>query len=263
MHVPYQWCHSPLEDRARTGVHGIMNLPAVFILLILTALLIRGTQESARVNSIIVVTKVSIVLIVIAIGWGFINPANHTPFIPEATTYTTPQGISIRTAASWAFSAPPASSSSPSSASTPCRRPRRKPRIRSATCRLAFSARWSSARFSTCCSRTCSPAWPPSRISAPSAEASVAFAITKYMPGYEWLSKFVTVAILAGFSSVILVMLLGQSRVFFSMSRDGLVPKVFSEVHPKFQTPYKSNMLFFVFTSAVRRRSCRRASSAR
>jgi APA family basic amino acid/polyamine antiporter len=79
-------------------------------------------------------------------------------------------------------------------------------------------------------------------------EASVAFAITKYMTGFEWLSKSVTVAILAGFSSVILVMLLGQSRVFFSMSRDGLVPKIFSAVHPRFRTPYKSNMLFFVFT---------------
>jgi APA family basic amino acid/polyamine antiporter len=79
-------------------------------------------------------------------------------------------------------------------------------------------------------------------------EASVAFAITKYMPGYEWLSKSVTVAILAGFSSVILVMLLGQSRVFYSMSRDGLVPKTFSDVHPKFRTPYKSNILFFLFT---------------
>jgi APA family basic amino acid/polyamine antiporter len=79
-------------------------------------------------------------------------------------------------------------------------------------------------------------------------EASVAFAITKYMPGYEWLSKSVTVAIIAGFSSVILVMLLGQSRVFFSMSCDGLVPPIFSAVHPRFRTPYKSNMLFFVFT---------------
>src|SRR5437660_11673033 len=66
-------------------------------------------------------------------------------------------------------------------------------------------------------------------------EASVAFAITKYMTGYEWLSKSVTVAIIAGFSSVILVMLLGQSRVFYSMSRDGLVPQVFSDVHPKFR----------------------------
>src|SRR5207247_2894798 len=82
-------------------------------------------------------------------------------------------------------------------------------------------------------------------------EASVTFAITKYMPGYGWLSKSVTVAILAGFSSVILVMLLGQSRVFYSMSKDGLVPKIFSDVHPKFRTPYKSNMLFFVFTGLL------------
>jgi basic amino acid/polyamine antiporter, APA family len=80
-------------------------------------------------------------------------------------------------------------------------------------------------------------------------EASVAYAIQHYMPGYGWLAKLVTVAILAGFSSVILVMLLGQSRVFYTMSEDGLVPKVFSDVHPKFRTPWKSNMLFFVFTS--------------
>jgi len=57
------------------------------------------------------------------------------------------------------------------------------------------------------------------------------------------------VAILGGFSSVILVMLMGQSRVFYSMSRDGLVPSMFSALHPRYRTPYKSNMLFFVFTS--------------
>jgi APA family basic amino acid/polyamine antiporter len=69
------------------------------------------------------------------------------------------------------------------------------------------------------------------------------------MTGYEWLSRAVTVAILAGFSSVILVMLLGQSRVFYSMSRDGLVPSVFSDIHPRFKTPWKSNMIFFVLTA--------------
>src|SRR5204862_1506697 len=79
-------------------------------------------------------------------------------------------------------------------------------------------------------------------------EASVAYAITKYMPGYAWLAKLVTVAILAGFSSVILVMLMGQSRVFFSMSRDGLVPQTFSDVHPRYKTPYKSNWLLLIFT---------------
>src|ERR1041384_902601 len=91
--MPFQWTHGPFEQMADSGVHGLINLPAVFILAILTALLIRGTKESAFVNGIIVVLKVSIVLLVIGIGWGFINPANHTPLIPLATTYTTPQGV--------------------------------------------------------------------------------------------------------------------------------------------------------------------------
>lgn len=78
-------------------------------------------------------------------------------------------------------------------------------------------------------------------------EASVAYAIQTYMPNYQWLAKLVTVGILAGFSSVILVMLMGQSRVFYTMSTDGLLPKTFSELHPKFRTPYKSNMILFVF----------------
>jgi APA family basic amino acid/polyamine antiporter len=81
-------------------------------------------------------------------------------------------------------------------------------------------------------------------------EASVAYAITNYMKGYEWLAKAVTIAILAGFSSVILVMLMGQSRVFYSMSLDGLIPKVFSDVHPKYKTPYKSNAILFLFVGA-------------
>src|SRR3954467_7420233 len=80
-------------------------------------------------------------------------------------------------------------------------------------------------------------------------KASVAYAIEHYMPGYEWLATLVTIAILAGFSSVILVMLMGQSRVFYSMSKDGLVPSVFAQLHSKFRTPYKSNMILFVFVS--------------
>jgi APA family basic amino acid/polyamine antiporter len=81
-------------------------------------------------------------------------------------------------------------------------------------------------------------------------EASVAYAIEHHMPGYGWLATGVTVAILAGFSSVILVMLLGQSRVFYSMSNDGLIPKVFSELHPEYRTPHKSNWLLFAFVGA-------------
>src|SRR5258708_5308816 len=95
LHVPFQWCHSPFEVGmgADAGVRGIINVPAIGILLLLSALLVRGPGESAFVNSLIVVTKVAIVVMVIVIGWGYMNPANHTPYIPAATTYTTGQGV--------------------------------------------------------------------------------------------------------------------------------------------------------------------------
>jgi APA family basic amino acid/polyamine antiporter len=249
--MSYQWTHSPFEHDL-AGIHGIVNIPAVVILLLLTLLLIRGTKESAFVNGIIVVLKVSIVLLFIGIGWGFINSGNHTPLIPEPTTYTTPQGIThayggilgILGAAGVVFFAY-IGFDAVSTAAQEAKNPKRDMPIgilgSLVFCTILY------VLFS----------WVLSGVAtvqdfrAAGREASVAFAISKYMPGYEWLSKSVTVAILAGFSSVILVMLLGQSRVFFSMSKDGLVPKIFSDVHPRFRTPYKSNLLFFLFTGLL------------
>src|SRR5262245_28180502 len=89
--IPYQWCHSPFQSEG--GVTGIMNIPAVFILLLLTMVLIRGTKESAMLNALIVVTKVTIVVLVIVLGWSFIDPANHEPYIPAVSTFTTSQGV--------------------------------------------------------------------------------------------------------------------------------------------------------------------------
>ncbi len=246
--IPYAWSHSPFETAA-TGAHGIMNLPAVFILLLLTGLLIRGTRESAFVNGFIVVLKVSIVLLVIGIGWGFMNPANHTPLIPAPTTYTTPQGIvhhyggimGILGAAGVVFFAY-IGFDAVSTAAQEAKNPKRNMPIGILGSLVICTVLY--VLFSYVLSGVATV----EDFRTHGREASVAFAITKYMTGYEWLSKLVTVAILAGFSSVILVMLLGQSRVFYSMSRDGLVPKIFSDVHPRFRTPYKSNALFFVFT---------------
>ena len=250
MEIPYQWYHSPFET-SPDGVTGIMNVPAVLILGLLSALLVRGIQESAVVNNIIVILKVSIVILVIIIGWGFINPANHTPFIPQATTYTTPQGVThqygglmgILGAAGVVFFAF-IGFDAVSTAAQETKNPRRDMPIgilgSLAVCTVLY------VLFSYVLSGVATV----EDFRTQGREASVAFAISTYMTGYEWLSRFVTVAILAGFSSVILVMLLGQSRVFYSMSRDGLVPPVFSDVHPRFRTPWKSNMIFFVFTAA-------------
>jgi APA family basic amino acid/polyamine antiporter len=248
--IPYEWTHSPFERLADTGAHGIMNLPAVFILAALTALLIRGTRESAYVNGLIVIVKVSIVLLVIGLGWGFINPANHTPLIPAATTYTTPEGVThnyggimgILGAAGVVFFAY-IGFDAVSTAAQEAKNPKRDMPIGILGSLVVCTVLY--VLFSYVLSGVATV----EDFRSTGREASVAFAISKYMIGYEWLSKSVTVAILFGFSSVILVMLLGQSRVFYSMSKDGLVPPIFSAVHPKYRTPYKSNIVFFVFTA--------------
>jgi basic amino acid/polyamine antiporter, APA family len=249
LRVPYQWSHSPLERAMDTGARGMINVPALFILLLLSALLIKGTKESAIVNGFIVVLKVAIVLLVIGIGWGFINPANHTPFIPAPATYVTSQGIThhyggllgILGAAGVVFFAY-IGFDAVSTAAQEARNPKRDMPIGILGSLVICTVLY--VLFSYVLSGVATV----QDFRTAGREASVAFAITKYMHGYEWLSKSVTVAILLGFSSVILVMLLGQSRVFYSMSNDGLVPKIFSDIHPRFRTPYKSNMLFFVFT---------------
>jgi APA family basic amino acid/polyamine antiporter len=235
---------------ADAGVHGIMNVPAIGILLILSLLLVRGTQESAVVNSIIVITKVAIVLMVIFVGWRFMVPANHTPYIPPATTYTTSQGVThaygglmgILGAAGVVFFAF-IGFDAVSTAAQEAKNPKRDMPIgilgSLVICTILY----------VLFSHVLSGVATVEDFRTAGKEASVAYAISKYMIGFEWMSKLVTIAILAGFSSVILVMLYGQSRVFYSMSEDGLVPKVFSEPHPKFKTPWKSNLLFFVFTS--------------
>jgi basic amino acid/polyamine antiporter, APA family len=243
--IPYQWSHSPWET-SLTGVGGIVNLPAILILFLLTLLLIKGTQESATVNSIIVVVKVSIVLLFIALGWGFINDVNYTPFtIPDQVGHElwnrhgwggVVGGASIVFFAFIGFDAV-------STAAQEAKNPKRDMPIgilgSLVICTVLF------VLFSHVLTGIAN--WEEFKVAGK--EASVAYAINKYMPGYEWLATLITVAILAGFSSVILVMLMGQSRVFYSMSKDGLVPPVFSQLHPTFRTPHKANWILFVFVS--------------
>ena len=255
--VPYEWSHTPMEHLmdppGKVLTTGIVNLPAIGILLALTALLVKGTKEAAWVNLIIVFLKVAIVIAFIAVGWQFVNPANHTPFmIPENTpnhlgTFEHGFGGVMRGAAIVFFAF--IGFDAVSTAAQEAKRPERTMPIgilgSLAICTVLYIlfsyvltgvANWSD--------------FDPKNPAAKGGEASVAYAIATYMKGYGWLANSVTLAILAGFSSVILVMLLGQSRVFYSMANDGLLPKVFSELHPRFRTPWKSNILLFFFVAA-------------
>ncbi|SHN08816.1 amino acid permease [Mucilaginibacter sp. OK098] len=255
--IPFEWCHSPMESAIINGVShtGVINLPALLILLLLSLLLIKGTQESATVNTVIVVIKVTIVLVFIAIGWQFINPAHHTPYLipANAPDATLPDGTKysylpffnhgwggVLTGAGIVFFAF-IGFDAVSTAAQEAKNPKRDMPIgilgSLVVCTILYIL------FSWVLTGVA----PYQDFMHAGKEASVAYAISQYMHHYEWLSTLVTVAILMGFSSVILVMLLGQSRVFYTMSTDGLLPKVFSDLHPKFRTPYKSNMILFVF----------------
>jgi basic amino acid/polyamine antiporter, APA family len=247
--IPFQWCHSPFESAMVDGtlVHGIVNAPALFILLLLSLLLIRGTQESAFVNAIIVFLKVAIVLVFIVIGWQFIKPENHTPYVIPAD-FPGHEGFfqhgwgGILKGAGIVFFAF-IGFDAVSTAAQEAKNPKRDMPIgilgSLVVCTLLYIL------FSHVLTGVAP--WTDFTDPAKGKEASVAYAISTYMSGYGWLATAVTIAILAGFSSVILVMLMGQSRVFYSMSHDGLLPKIFSHLHPKFRTPYKSNLMLFVF----------------
>ena len=249
--IPYEWAHSPFEVlKNASGIevaHGIMNIPALFIIFMITLLLIRGSKESAFVNGFIVILKVAIVSIFIALGWAYINPVNHTPYIPTPTIYTDSQGVDhhfggimgILGAAGVVFFAF-IGFDAVSTAAQEAKNPKKDMPIgilgSLVICTVLYIL------FAHVLTGVASV----EDFRTQGKEASVAYAIKTYMHDYSWLANLVTVAILAGFSSVILVMLMGQSRVFYSMSKDGLVPKIFSAVHPKFRTPFKSNWIFFV-----------------
>ena len=256
--IPFEWCHSPFDkalDASNVMHHGIINAPALIILLLLSLLLIKGTQESATVNAIIVFIKVAIVLVFIAIGWQFINPANHHPYLIPANappaqlrdgTFYSYSGFfkhgwgGVLTGAGivfFAFIGFDAVSTAAQEAKNPSRDMPIGILGSLAICTILYIL------FSFVLTGVA----PYTDFVKAGREASVAYAIETYMHGYMWLSKLVTIAILAGFSSVILVMLLGQSRVFYTMATDGLLPKVFCALHPKFRTPYKSNMILFIF----------------
>jgi APA family basic amino acid/polyamine antiporter len=249
--IPYSLSHSPFQSFTDPVTHevfqGIINLPALFIVAVISLLLIRGTQESAFVNGIIVVVKVSIVIMIIVFGWSFINPVNHTPYIPANSTFVDEHGVGhhfggimgILGAAGTVFFAF-IGFDAVSTAAQETKNPKRDMPIgilgSLAVCTVLYIL----------FAHVLTGVATVEDFRTGGKEASVAFAIGKYMIGYEWLAKFVTVAILAGFSSVILVMLLGQSRVFYAMGKDGLLPKAFGDLHSKYKTPYKANLAILV-----------------
>ena len=243
IHLPKSLVCSPWETVSLSDgtvySAGIINLPAIIIVFLLSLILIRGTKGSSKINNVLVFLKVLVVIVFILLGWSHINPANYDPYIPPNTGKFENFGwTGIATGAAvvfFAFIGFDAVSTAAQEAKNPQKGMPFGILGSLAVCTLLYILFAHVMTGLVNYKEFANDAKP----------AATAFAKT----GYDFLQTALIIAILAGYTSVMLVMLLGQSRVFFSMSRDGLLPGFFGQLHSRFRTPYKTNMFFMVFVS--------------
>jgi len=242
IHIPPQLVNSPFETVTMQDgsiVSGIINLPAVLIIALITSIIIRGTKSSAIFNVVVVALKVGVVIVFIGLGWEYIDPANYQPYIPNNTGTFGEYGWSgvLRGAGVVFFVFIGFDIVATMAQET--KNPQRNMPIGIIGSLLVCTVLFILFGYVM----TGLANYTEFKDSA----APVAIAIS-HTP-YQWLGVAVILAILIGYTSVILVDLMGQSRVFYSMSKDGLLPKIFSQLHPKFNTPSKSNIVLCIFIS--------------
>jgi APA family basic amino acid/polyamine antiporter len=215
-----------------TTITALFNLPAVIIIAIVTTLLVVGIQESANVNNVIVVVKVAVVILFIALAAKAVDPANWQPFIPPNTGEREAFGwTGVMAGAGVVFFAY-IGFDAVSTAAQEAKNPQRDMPIgiigSLLICTLLYIV----------VSGIATGVVPYQELDVPDPIAKVAD-----RAGLGWISGLIKLGAIAGLSSVILVMLLGQSRVFWTMSKDGLLPPVVSQVHPRFRTPWITSIV--------------------
>jgi APA family basic amino acid/polyamine antiporter len=237
---PTQWC---TDGQVAAGAMGcahaglnftgaLINLPAVFIVVLMSTVLVIGIKESATVNNFIVILKVTIILLIVAVGLGNITPENYKPFIPPNTGEWGTYGLSgVARGAGLVFFAY-IGFDAVSTAAQEARNPQKDMPIG------ILGSLFICTLLYVIVSAVLVGMVPYTELNLP---APVAYAMEK-IGAPHWVRISIDVGAVLGLGSVILVMLLGQSRVFYSMSRDGLLGKWASAVHPRYRTPYLSTI---------------------
>ncbi len=241
--------HLPAAFVACPADGGVFNLPAALLVVVLSLILVRGTKGSSRFNDFMVLLKLAVVVAFIVIGLRYVNSDNLTPFIPENTGVFGEYGWSgvLRGAAIVFFAY--IGFDAVSTAAQETINPRRNMPIGILGSLLVCTLLYMLFAF-VMTGVVDYHAYIGTDSIAPAATAVAhmgpAGADGVVVPAYPWLNRGIIFAILLGYASVVLVMLMGQSRVFFSMSKDGLLPPLFSHLHDRFHTPARSNLLFMV-----------------
>ncbi|MFD2245910.1 amino acid permease [Pontibacter ruber] len=247
IHIPEAIASAPLayDGSSITTTGAIVNLPAVILILALTALLIIGIHESAKLNNVIVVVKIAIVLLVIAFGFQYVNAANWEPFIPKmeilpnGTTRFGWSGI-VQGAAIVFFSY--IGFDAVSTAAQEAKNPQKDMPIGM----LASLGICTILYILMSLVLTGLTSYENLNVPDP-----VLVALTAAGPALKWLYFFTGIGAIAGLASVVLVMLMGQPRIFYAMSRDGLLPALFGKVHPRFNTPYVATIITGVIAAVI------------
>jgi APA family basic amino acid/polyamine antiporter len=221
---------------------AVANLPAMFVVAAMTALLVVGIRESAGVNNLIVFIKVTVIVLFIAFGFSYVNSANWTPFVPPNEGEFGKFGWSgiLRGAGVifFAYIGFDAISTTAQEAKNPQRDMPIGILGSLAVCTVLY----------VLVSLVMTGMVPYTNLSVPD---PIAVAVNAAGPGLFWLRPLIKVGAIAGLTSVILVLLMGQPRIFFSMSHDGLLPAVFSKVHPRFKTPHITTIITGIVAMAV------------
>ena len=247
--LPAAFVNAPLtlDGAAIQATGAVVNLPAVVLVLAMTALLVVGIRESARLNNIIVYLKVTIVLLVIGFGAFYVEPANWVPFIPEQLTDAA-TGLPLAGKFGWSGIFAGAGViffayigfDAVSTAAQEAKNPQRDLPIgilaSLTVCTILYILM----------ALVMTGLVPFAQLNVP----EPVFVALDAAPALNWLKIFATLGAVAGLASVVLVMLMAQPRIFYAMSRDGLLPPIFGRVHPKFKTPWLATIITGV-TAAV------------
>ena len=213
-------------------VSALFNMPAVLIIALVTTLLVIGIKESASVNNVIVVIKVAVVLLFIALAAHAVNPDNWHPFIPANTGARESFGFTgVVSGAGVVFFAY-IGFDAVTTAAQEAKNPQRDMPIGILASLIICTVLY------IIVAAIATGVVPYAELNVPDPIALVAD-----RAGLGWIATFIKLGAIAGLSSVILVMLLGQSRIFYTMSKDGLLPPVIGKVHPRFKTPYVTSIV--------------------
>lgn len=240
--LPASLSAAPLNvvDGSIVYTGGLINLPAVAIIAAISGLCYVGITQSAIVNSIIVAIKVTVIVLFVAFAAKYVNPDNWVPFIPENQgpgKYGIDGVIRGASVVFFAYIGFDAVSTAAGEAKNPQRDMPMGILGSLVICTIIYII----------VASVLTGLLPYPQLSTPK---PVATALEAY-PALGWLKHIVEIGAIAGLSSVILVMLMGQPRIFYSMAKDGLLPKFFAKVHPKFQTPYVGTIIVGTFAALL------------